>query len=78
MKIYTLFAFLFVVLASLADAQQPSPATVPIHIHLHPKDITLSSSADHQSVIVKATYATGLTADVTDKVNICFRTPGSP
>ena len=76
MKRYTLLAFLVVVLAALADAQQPSPATAPIQIHLHPNDITLSSSADHQSVIVKATYANGLTADVTDKVEYLFSNPG--
>ena len=47
--------------APAADSQSPTA------INVYPPDVNLTTKRDHQSVIVQATYASGITRDVTDQ-----------
>ena len=64
---------------ALADpAPAPAPDTTPAalaKLDVYPADMNLSSSRDRQSIVVQATYADGITRDVTAQATIAVQNP---
>ena len=55
---------LAILISGTASAQEP------VKIEVFPPDFNLETSRDRQSFVVQATYANGLTADVTDQAQV--------
>ena len=53
----------------------PAPLPAPAKIAVYPPDINLETSRDRQSFIVQATYADGLTRDVTEQAVVAVANP---
>src|SRR5438309_753931 len=72
-----------VVLTGTARAQAPAPAqpVAPVpapalaNVEVFPADINLNTSRGRQSFVVKATFADGLTRDVTVEAKATFANP---
>ena len=72
--------------ASAAPAASPAPAPVPLSpaaapavvtkLDVFPSDLNLSSARDRQSIVAQATFADGLTRDVTAESVITPANPG--
>jgi hypothetical protein len=69
----------FVVMAGAVSAQAPPPAPVPApalaNVEVFPGDINLNTSRGRQPFVVKATFADGLTRDVTAEAKATFANP---
>ncbi len=65
---------LLMLTAGPAPAQQP-PAPAPTKIEVFPPDINLATTRDRQLVVVQATYADGVTRDVTAESTIAPANP---
>src|SRR5262245_15187584 len=63
----------FLALALAAPAMAETPA--PTKLEVFPPDVQLGGSRDRQLVVVQATYADGITRDVTSEATI---TPANP
>ena len=68
-------AFLLFLGASAPAFADNAPAAMPTKIEVFPPDINLATARDRQLVVVQATYADGLTRDVTAEAVI---TPADP
>ncbi len=62
---YLIFAWLF---TSSAAGQQSAPDRIDVF----PREINLETARDRQSFVVQATYADGITREVTDEAKISF------
>src|SRR5687768_1702300 len=56
--------------ATAAQAQSPLAS-----LEVFPADIHLTTARDHQSLVVQATFADGLTRDVTDQAKVAVANP---
>jgi hypothetical protein len=69
----TLLATLFATLATcFGNAQAEAPLT---ELNVYPPDVHLTTARDYQSLIVQATYADGITRDVTAEANMKLSDP---
>lgn len=57
--------------ASIAVAQEP----VPVSIAVYPPNAQINTTRDRQSIVVQATYADGITRDVTKQATFAFGNP---
>jgi len=53
----------------------PPPPPAPVKVEVFPPDLRLDSARDRQSIVVQATYADGITRDVTDEASIVPANP---
>src|SRR4051794_40333054 len=65
-------ALLVALVAGLAPAQTPA---VLSSVEVYPPDVNLFTSRSRQSVVVKATYADGITRDVSAEAKYSFANP---
>ncbi len=56
-------------------ARADAPATALTRLDVYPADINLSSTRDRQSIVTQATYADGITRDVTAQAAIALEKP---
>jgi hypothetical protein len=66
-------------LAAVAAADQPALVAMPpalVAVEVHPAQVHLSGSRDRQSLVVQATYADGITRDVTAAASVAVAEPG--
>jgi hypothetical protein len=61
--------------AQAAIADQPASGAAVVKLQVLPPDISLSTSRAHQSFVVQATYADGLTRDVSAQAQVSFADP---
>src|SRR5436309_2195549 len=62
------FALLFVACAPAFAA--------PASLAVYPSDVRLATARDRQAIVVQATYADGITRDVTSAARLTFSKPG--
>src|SRR5438874_2343292 len=61
------FRFMLAAHALVPQATTASAAPAQIRLHAYPREISLTTARDSQSVIVQVEYPDGITRDVTDK-----------
>ena len=72
MKTSLLLAFAF---ACQSVARADAPAAALTRLDVYPADVNLSSARDRQSIVAQATYADGITRDVTAQAAIVLEKP---
>src|SRR5262245_21284968 len=72
----TMVALLLLALAFPAMAQEPQPPAALAKLEVFPPDISLTTARDRQLVVVQATFADGLTRDVTAEATLAPANPG--